>query len=152
MIVADAFTTGTIGGTIAAVLSIAACVRLGVWFRRDRYSDQWEARTAFVVAGMVVPLVWLGAMWPLAGDYHRWRSVEGTVVGVNKRLVGNGDTGMSERFVFRFEDGRLRGVDDTRAAGVRPGDSVKLKCKKEFEWGVPRAANGWACRWAGAGQ
>lgn len=152
MIVADAFTAGTIGGTIAAVLAAAACAALGRFFWRDYYSGRGEAIAAFVAAGVVVPLVWLGAMWPLAGDYHRWRPVEGTVVQVDKRLVSNGDNGMSERFVFRFADGRLRGVDDTRASTVRRGDKVTLKCKKDFEWGVPRAANGWACRWAGAGQ
>lgn len=30
---------------------------------------------------------------------------------------------------------------------VRPGDSLRLLCTKEHQFGSPQDADGWACRW-----
>lgn len=95
-------------------------------------------------------LLWFwGMAFTFSSDYHSWNPKSSKVVAVSKRIVPAGDTGIQERFVFKLEDGALYGVDDTRASLVRVGDFVNLKCKKDFEWGTPRYAHGWACKWNG---
>lgn len=51
---------------------------------------------------------------------------------------------MSTRYVVVIE-GQPYGVDDTRAALLKVGDSVSLLCTKEFVWGSNN--NGYACNW-----
>lgn len=148
-IFADTPTLGLLLGVPVALLLIAAGVAaLVLASRADDYDAPWLFWT-----GLGTVVVTLGitvfAMWPFKHDYHFWVPTEGKVEAVSKRLVPAGDKGMQEKFVFRLEDGRLRGVLDTRAALVKVGDTVKLKCKKSYEWGVSYDSHGWDCRWAG---
>lgn len=141
-------TGGAIAGVIAIVLITLACVGWCVaWWLGSDYD-----RLHFVVAGVVALVVswavWLWAMWPLAYDYHHWIPVQGNIEKISKRLVSDGDKGMSQRYVVVIHE-QPYGVDDTRASLLKAGDNVSLACKREFEWGVPREANGWACRWRG---
>lgn len=98
--------------------------------------------------GVVVAVLWWwGMAFTLSGDYHAWNDKTGVVVEKNKRIVPAGDKGIQERFVLRFADGQLYGVDDTRASLIKRGQRVRLKCKKDYQWGVPRSSHGWACRY-----
>jgi hypothetical protein len=150
-------TMGSIIGGVALALLLfvcLACIGVGVLNASDTRTSGYSSAPAwpFIVGGIAAGLVILGCWWwgmafTLSSDYHAWNVKEGRVEKISKRLVSNGDKGMQERFVFRLEDGQLYGVDDTRASLVESGDDVSLKCKKDYEWGVPREAHGWACKW-----
>lgn len=147
------------GGALAAyiALPLVALVLLAgaVLFWVNRH-DSYEGglwRVCAAICVICIPL-WLGAWWwgmafTTSADYHAWNVKQGKVENVGKRLIASGDSGMSERYVFTIA-GVPYGVDDTRASVVKPGDAVTLRCKKDYQWGVPREAHGWACRWNGA--
>ena len=82
-------------------------------------------------------------MWPYSAQYHRWEPKTGVVGSVSKRLIGDGDNGMSQRFVVSYrESGRQYGCDDTRCALIRPGDRLTLMCKREWQYS---GTDGWSC-------
>jgi hypothetical protein len=83
--------------------------------------------------------------YPYDSEYHQWRSVSGEVQDVSSRLIGGNKT-VSQRFVVKI-DGHAFGVDDTRASLLKKGDTVSLRCKREWQYA---AESGWACRWGGA--
>ncbi len=94
------------------------------------------------LVGVVITIV---AYWPLSADFHKYYPVTGTVQTVDSRLIGNGDSGVSQRFVVVLkESGQPFAIDDTRATLLKPGDSVKLRCKREFEF---NSVPGWGCKW-----
>lgn len=85
------------------------------------------------------------AMYPLSADFHTYYRVTGNVTEVDSRLIGNGDSGVSQRFVVRLApSGELFGIDDTRAATLKAGSAVDLRCKREFEF---NSVPGWGCKW-----
>lgn len=144
---ADALTGGAIGGTIGAVVVLLIGVGI-LWF------GIWDAYDAgpLIVVGVVVIVVAIGgyvwAMWPFAYDYHHWVDKKVRVAQVSSRLLSDGDNGISQKFVVRDVEGGLYGIQDTRGALVKPGDVLKLRCKRAYQFGIPRAADGWDCRWS----
>lgn len=87
----------------------------------------------------------LVAYYPFSSDFHKYYPVTGTVQTVDSRLIGNGDSGVSQRFVVVLkESGQPFAVDDTRATLLKPGDPVSLRCKREFEF---NSVPGWGCKW-----
>lgn len=150
---AASLTAGTIKGLIGlGVLLVAGLgiILTGVRYRLGRERAwPWFLGGALSIALSLV-IWWVAMAFTTSGDYHAWNVKEGDVQRVNKRLVSAGEKGMEERFVVVI-DGQPYGVDDTRAALLRPGDFVSLRCKKEFQWGVPREAHNWACRWNSSG-
>jgi hypothetical protein len=76
-------------------------------------------------------------------DYLMYKPVAGKVDQIASRQIADGN-GMSQRFVFQI-NGQPYGVDDTRAALVKEGDTVNLNCTKTFVWGSTN--NGYACNW-----
>ncbi len=145
---------GTLVGLPLAVASIVALTGLGVWLlRKARSADDidgpmfkvcgWAACGSAVLTliGALSPL----GMYPYDSEYHQWRDVAGVVQQADSRQIADGK-GMSQRFVFTIA-GQPFSVDDTRAAAVREGDAVNLRCKREWQYA---ADSGWACRWAGA--
>lgn len=109
-------------------------------------SMAWE-RKWFRLAGSILVLVTVVAsavfLYPYEAEYHRWEERTGTVAEVNKRLVGDGDDGMKEKFVVRYaEGGREYGCDDTRCAVVEPGDVLTLSCKRVWQYS---GTDGWDC-------
>lgn len=90
----------------------------------------------------ILPLVGL-MLVGFNGDYLTYHPVNGKVSAVASRMISDGKA-MSTRYVFQI-NGQAYGVDDTRAALVKPGDTVNLNCTKEFVWGS--TSNGWACNW-----
>lgn len=142
-------TGGAIAGYVMLVVVLLACVAVFVygWISRDDYATPSKSLMA---GGVIIALITVGLWWACmafttSGDYHAWNVKEGNVDRVAKRLIAT-DNGMSERYVVTM-DGQSYGIDDTRAALVQQGDTVSLRCKKDYQWGVPREAHGWACRW-----
>lgn len=149
-------TGGIIGGTIAAGLTLLALGGCFVLARRwYRVSDRYDHTLALGVTigcgvAFIVPiLAWLWASWPLSYDYHHWITKRVTVAATSSRLLTDSDGNINQKFVVRATDGAYYGVNDTRASLVREGARIILRCKKSYEFGTPRAAQGWDCKWAG---
>jgi hypothetical protein len=108
--------------------------------------DGEEKGIAFFTGGIVFLVIAgsLGAAcYPFDAAHHKYYDVTGTVQTTNKRLVGNGDSGMSERYVIKFaESNTLYGCDDTRCSLAAPGKTVALKCKREWQY---KGQDGWVC-------
>jgi hypothetical protein len=144
-------TGGFIAGNIVAGLIGLLClvaIVLGILIARDDHGGYGLAIGGFVVLLLTFG-AWLWASWPLAYDYHHWVDQTVKVEEVSKRQVSNGDKGMYEKFVVRDESGAMYGIDDTRASLIKQGDTVHVRCKKAYQYGVSRGAHGWDCRWAG---
>lgn len=146
-------TGGTIAGLVTIGLVLLLCLGGAALGALAIYDREPAAGAGWIIGSLAVALLCLGGWWwgmafTTSSDYHAWNVKEGTVEKVSKRLVSNGDKGMSERFVVVM-DGQPYGIDDTRASLVKVGDQVSLRCKKDYQWGVPREAHGWACRWNG---
>ena len=145
---------GTLIGLPIAIVVIVALLVGGLLLMRAarKKPDHFDAPAmwwsglggcAFAVAIAALTASPLG-MYPYDSEYHQWRDVTGTVERVESRQIADGD-GMSERYVFVI-DGQPFSVDDTRAAVANKGDTVSLRCKREWQYA---AASGWACRWSG---
>jgi hypothetical protein len=150
-IMADAVTGGFIGGTIAAVvlaLCAVAALVVGLLIRRDGQGGDGGFIFGGLAVLVVVSVAWVWASWPLAYDYHHWVDKRVTVTEVSSRLLSDGDHGISQKFVVRDPSGVFYGIQDTRAALIHKGDTVHLRCKKAYQYGVSRASHGWDCRWA----
>lgn len=133
--------------TIIFAITLIAGVGLIVTSPANRYGMS-EGRMLGIGLAVTSALV-LGstvmAMWPLSDDFHHYYRVTGNVTEVNSRLVGDGDSGVSQRFVVRLDpSGELFGIADTRAATLKVGSAVDLRCKREFEF---NSVPGWACKW-----
>lgn len=105
--------------------------------------DAGEFFWSGLVGWVILVGVTVVAYWPFDMEFHRFYKVEGTVTDIGKRQIAQDGGGMSERYVFNF-NGQLFGVDDTRAAVVKPGDRVTIKCKRDYVW---NSESGWVCRW-----
>lgn len=145
-------TGGTIGGLVALVVGLLFAAGCIAWpfVRKDYYyrlpAGAWIA-TGVGLGLLVIGFWWWGMAFTLSSDYHAWNAKEGTVDRVAKRLIAT-ENGMSERYVVTMS-GQPYAIDDTRATLIEKGDRISLRCKKEYQWGVPREAHGWACRWNG---
>lgn len=149
---------GTLVGLPVAIVVAVALVAVGAWCWRkasdpaiqdlDESELRWFlALPMFVTAATIaVAIVSPLGMYPYDSEFHQWRDVTGTVERVESRQIAD-DNGMSERYVFVI-DGQPFSVDDTRAAVANKGDTVSLRCKREWQYA---AASGWACRWSSHG-
>jgi hypothetical protein len=138
------------GATIAAMtivpllIAILAGVAVGL-FRKAIHPDTGPDDDSFFLwcaiasaAGVVVAAVglWWG-MYPWKAEYHEWRPVSGVVETIDSRLVasGNGDGSMEDKFVVTFKGNPQEyGVLDTRAAAVKPGDTLTITCVRRWQW------------------
>lgn len=145
-IFSDALTGGMLGGTIAAVIIALICLVVIVAGFFMRY-DGFPAIVGGAICLLITAGIWLWASWPLAYDYHHWVDKKVTVTEVAKRQVSS-DSGFYEKFVVKDDTGAYYGIDDTRAALVKPGETLKLRCKKAYQFGIDRSSHGWDCRWA----
>jgi hypothetical protein len=136
------------GGAIAGYVALTTCLLLALLIvligASQPHKGLWFAG-AVVWILLSIGCWWWGMAFTTSADYHAWNVKDGEVDRVAKRLIAT-DKGMAERYVVTI-NGEPYGIDDTRAALVQQGDSVSLRCKKDFQWGVPREAHGWACRW-----
>jgi hypothetical protein len=94
--------------------------------------------------GLLVLMLSPFGMYPTGGsDYHKWKPKQGVVNEVGKRLLPSGES-MQEKIVITFKgDPQEYGVEDTRAALLKPGDQAVIKCKRAYQWG---SAHGYDCR------
>jgi hypothetical protein len=154
MIFADAATGGYIAGNIAIiVLSLIAVVVIGLALRHG--PGEYNDGGGYVLAG-ITALVWVIALglwfwstWPFAYDYHHWVDKRVHVTDTSSRLLTDSDGNIGQKFVVRDSTGTYYGINDTRGALVKEGDVVQLRCKKSYDYGVPRSSHGWDCKWNG---
>jgi hypothetical protein len=147
MIIANTPSLGLVIGLPIGLLCIAgglAAIRFAN--RADTYDApilRWGG--TLVVAAAVIAMAL--SFWPWKWEYHSWQPVDGRVEKISSRFVSAGDKGgTNQRFVV-VVGGQPYGVDDTRASLLKVGDTVHLKCKREFVWGS--GSNGWGCNWNG---
>jgi hypothetical protein len=140
-------TGGWIIGLIVAALIIIIAIGIVVF---DPDGDRAVASLFAIIWLVVAGGIWLWGSWPLAYEYHHWIPTEGKVEKVDKRIVSNGEGSISEKYVIKFTDGRVRALNDTVGGTLNPGDSAVMKCKKAYDFGVSRESHGWDCKWAGA--
>lgn len=118
-------------------------------YYRERFPGLRTAGITFVVM-VVVLITALVAYWPLKAEYHQYRSVSGVVAKISSRLIAVGDSdhaGTDQKFVVVLTSGPQQyGVNDTRAALVKPGDEIHLRCKRSYEYGSDNA--GYDCKWS----
>lgn len=138
-------TGGAIAGTIIAVILLVICL---VFTVGGFATGETGFGVGALTAAAAVVGAWVLFMWPLAYEYHHWIPTNGKVAAVSKRIVSDGDS-IQEKYVLKFKDGRIRAVTDSAAGVLKVGDTVRLRCKKSYDFGVPRSAHGWDCKWAG---
>lgn len=142
-----------IGCILTTILLIVSALALVNWLTASRGYDRSDGRVFFWTALAVTILVGgatFGFTYPFKYEYHHWVDKKGIVEQVSSRLISAGDKGGSNQRFVVVVNGEPLGVDDTRASLIKVGDSVFLKCKKEYEFGTSLAANGWACKWGAA--
>lgn len=135
-----------IGIPILIVIVLVAIAIAAMLFWHDEFGIGFGFLAGALAAVVIAAACW----WPFAPvrDYHAWNGVQGTVQSSDKRLVKDGDSGMSERYVIKFAESQtLYGCDDTRCSLATPGKVIKLTCKREYQF---RAYSGWGCRYGQA--
>jgi hypothetical protein len=138
------YTVGTIATMIAVpVLLLAALGTVVAMLVRRRRATESDDRRGYGLAAIgagVAAVVITGATWwgmyPWRAEYHEWRSVSGVVEFVDSRLLATGDNdgSVEDKFVVIFEGNPQQyGVLDTRAASVRPGDTLTITCVRQYQ-------------------
>lgn len=140
------YTVGTLIGVPFLLIMLVIGIAIGIWLRKSWLKADRDLGTLFIggtpLAILVLVIVFF---WPLEKEYHYWTPVGGTVEKVDRRLVSEGK-GMAEKIVIKFEDSpQSYGIEDTRAALLKPGDKTMLLCKRAHQWGP--SVDGYDCRW-----
>lgn len=143
MFLADTPSMGLWLGLPIAGIIVVICIAVCCAFALTKPYDWGLGFTISAVIGIATILGTGFAMWPWKHDYHYYVPVSGKVTQTNSRFIST-DSGVSQRYVVVI-NGQPYGVDDTRASLLKEGDFVKLRCKKEFDWGS--SDQGWACKW-----
>lgn len=144
MFLADTPSMGMWLGLPIAGIILIICIVFCIGFAVSKPYDWKIGFSIAAVVGIFTVIITGLIMWPWKHDYHFYVPVSGKVEQTNSRLISNGDKGVSQRFVVVI-NGKPYGVDDTRASLLKEGDFVKLRCKKEFDFGS--SDQGWACKW-----
>ena len=95
--------------------------------------DAWFLSGGSAVIALITLAIVGLSYYPYKAEYHQWRPTTGVVTDMNKRLVSDGDNGMSEKIVVVI-NGQEYGCNDTRCSLVEKGDTLTLKCKRSYEW------------------
>lgn len=144
-------TVGTIIGTAFLVIALVTLLVVYVaWVPKlGRKDKQWFKRVIPLAAVLLI-FGYVFFMWPFKYDYHHWVNTTGVVASVSSRVITDSDGNINQKYVIRFEDGRVRALNDTIGGVLTKGDPIDLRCKKAFEWSTPSAAHGWDCKYSGA--
>jgi hypothetical protein len=148
-------TAGTIAGIVFLALG-AITLPLAIWFvirgLRKNADPGWDdgfgwfaaagVTGFFAIPALVFPLIGFGLVG-YDSDYLLLKPVSGEVQEIASRQIADGK-GMSTRYVAVI-NGQQYGIDDTRAALIKPGDTISLNCTKQFVYGSTN--NGYACNW-----
>lgn len=141
---------GYVVGTVIAGLVVLACLLVaagGVYLKKTEGAGLGIMSGGLFGAVAVATLYVFAAFPPFDMDYHRYDPKSGTVASIDKRLVSDGDSGMSEKYVVRFKDqAQQYACLDTRCADVKKGDQLELACIKVWQfYGTP----GFDCEFVG---
>lgn len=147
-------TLGIFIGPIIAALVLAALVWTARRMRRWRDGMEPDAYdfalsrgfevTAYV-AMFITVVIALIAVFPFQMRYHAYREVSGQVQSVDERRL--------DGVYLVTIDGRPYRVDDTRAAGLRPGNGVDLLCIDVWQYaGTPGTVCNWVSKWPPSGE
>src|SRR6266508_4351662 len=125
---ADIISAGWVWGNVVAIILmiVALLFFIGgiVASRNSRIVTSRNSGFAVMIIAFICMLIiaggWLWASWPLKYEYHHWVDQEGVVTNVGQRFVSGGKGIVNQRFVFTL-NGKLFGVDDTRASLVHKG-------------------------------
>ncbi len=115
-----------VGLPVAFLLAAVAVIALVVALRARRTASRYDRGDMTFVACcaaaalVVVVVATAVAMWPWKYEYRFWQPVEGNVQEISKRLVANGDKGMSEKFVVT-----INGFSRTASTTPAPRSSEK---------------------------
>jgi hypothetical protein len=146
------WTLGTLIGLPIAALALLIVVVVGIAAVFIFASEEgWLGGVLAGLAAFVAVCVVIGittiTYWPFKAEYHQYRAVDGTVSSVANRLVSAGDKGGSnQKFVVTLTSGQQQyGIEDTRAALLKPGDTVHLRCIRSYDYGSSNA--GYDCKW-----
>lgn len=140
------YTFGTLFGVPFLTVMLISGLGIGVLANKSSLrSDRDIAWAFFVGTPVVVLVVAVFTLWPFSKQYHYWQPVTGIVEQSDRRLVSDGK-GMAEKIVVKFKDNpQAYGIEDTRAALLKPEDDVTLLCKRAYQWGP--SVDGYDCRW-----
>lgn len=129
-------------GIPAIILSIALLlVGAYVWHRyAEDAGEFWSLGWVPVIGVLALVIAPLFGYYPYDADYHRLQPVSGVVADVKTRT-------MDTYYVITYREGAVVRCDDSRCANVKVGDTLNLLCTKEHQWGSPKEADGWGCRW-----
>jgi hypothetical protein len=121
---------------------VLTLVTIGLFrYVEDGHVFAWLMSVPVLLGLIIVPAF---GYYPYSGDYHRLQPATGTVQAVDSRFLA-----ASQYVVVTYDTGLTVRCDDSRCATVRPGQSLRLLCTKEHQFGSPLAADGWGCRWGG---
>jgi hypothetical protein len=155
MTFADATTGGFIAGNIVTALLLLLVIAVAAWAgfgcNYDAYSVLGRRRSVALIL-CCIPLIiaaYVWSTWPFAYEYHHWVDKKVTVAAMSSRLLTDGDGNINQKFVVRDAGGTYYGVNDTRGALAKEGDTLTLRCKKSYDFGTAREAQGWDCKWNG---
>jgi hypothetical protein len=145
-----------IGGPIAIILLLLilaatiACFRLA-FAEPGEYGFWMGAGITVGLIGMLLTAFFMTpwGFYPTGGsDYHKYKPKTGEVSEVGRRLLPSGEKSMEEKIVVRFKGSNQEyGVTDTRAALLKPGDTLVIKCKKSYDFG---SVAGFDCKYVSA--
>ena len=132
------------GGTLAtiicmSVLAIIVIVAIIINISMHMEKDDYAGEVTFVIVAIILIAgisVWWG-MYPWKADYHEWREHSGIVdTAPDSRILTDTASGsIEQKFVVKFiGDDQQYGVNDTRAAGLKPGDHLTITCVHIFQW------------------
>ncbi len=126
----------------AAALAARVLTRIAAVGPRD---DRQMATYGRRLVGFVVVAVVIGfavGLWPYQWEYHSFKPVAGTVAEVHSRLFAE-DQGTTQSYAIRLTSGKTYRCDDTRCSAVKAGDTIALRCIREWEYA---AEDGFRCR------
>ncbi len=133
-------------GTYGFVIALAIITVIVVWFMVAAFWSRYGEFGFFMTIAVLIGLTGYGfagvAYYPFSEDFHKYYTVIGTVEDTNTRLVTTQDS--SALVAVVTVGGNMFRIDDTRGTTLEKGDTVSLRCKREFEW---NSVPGWGCKW-----
>lgn len=135
---------GTVGFVVALLVGVAIILGSRFAYQDDRDSFWITSGVFGAIVALASIVIYVSSMWPFSWEYHQWAPANGTVEQVSSRTLADGNGGMTQRFVVRFDNGDERACDDTRCSLIKPGDQLALTCKREYQW---VGEHGWSCNY-----
>lgn len=132
---------------VVFIVFVVLVVLTALAFKWRRNGDRYDRplATACAYGGIVITVIFVicaaGGFFPYEKQYHAYTQKVGVVESVSKRLLGSSDS-FQEKFVVRYEDGRVFGCEDTRCALVKPGNTLVLACIRVWEY---QGSDGYDC-------